>query len=131
MQGIEEMDIIIQEVQEEIVSFLYEPTPDDPEMIVQRGNQLQSYMGRLTKMLADVKYKQDMAIVHHARDSKGEVVGTVMNSFVKAKCSNQNYMVTLIEGLLKKCFAENEWNRTLVSKAKAEMQTFKSDREHN
>jgi len=120
MKGIEDFNEIVKEVQEEITSFLYESTPEAPEMIVARGNQLQSYMGRLSKMLADVKYRQDMAIVYHARESKSEVVSTVMNSYVKAKCSDENYMVTLIEGLLRKCYAENEWNRTLISKAKEE-----------
>lgn len=120
MKGIEDFDKIVKEVQEEITSFLYEPTPDDPEMIVQRGNILQSYMGRLSKILADVKYRQDIALVHHARESQREVVSTVMNSYVKAKCTDENYMVTLIEGLLRKCYAENDWNRTLVSKAKEE-----------
>ena len=130
MKGIEDIDKIIKEVQEEITSFLYEPTPDDSEMIIQRGNQLQAYMGRLSKLLADVKYRQDMALVYNTRESKGEVVGTVMNSYVKAKCTDENYMVTLIDGLLRKCYAENEWNRTLVSKAKAEMQTYNQSKEY-
>ena len=120
MIGTEDFNEIVKEVQEEIVSFLYEPIPDDPEMIEQRGSILQSYMARLSKMLADVKYRQDMAIVYHGRESKGEVAATVMNSFVKAKCADENYMVTLIDGLLKKCYAENDWNRTLISKAKEE-----------
>jgi len=131
MQGIESIESILKEVQEEIVPFLFEPTPDDIEKIIARGNQVQAYMGRLSKMLADAKFYQDHAIIYNSNESKGFVVSTVMNSYVRAKCAGENYLVTLIDSLLKKCYSENDWNRTLVSKAKAEMQTFYMDKENN
>lgn len=116
------------ELDQEIIPFLYEPVPDDPAVIEARGSQLQSYMARLSKMLTDAKYYQDHAIVSHARESKKEVPSTVMNSFVKAKCANENYLATLIESLLKKCYAENDWLRTLLSKAKEEIKVNQQNR---
>ena len=120
MLPIQDINEIAKELQEEIVDFLSEPTPDDPETIIMRGGQLQAYMGRLSKMLADAKYYQDNALVHYAEESKGKVASTVMNSYVKALCKSENRLVTILEKLLEKCKCENDWNRTLISKAKEE-----------
>lgn len=120
-------DNIVSELNEEIVLFLYESTPDDPESIVARGNKLQSYMGRLSTMLADAKYYQDNAFIHFASTTKGQVASTAASGFIKANCKDENYLVNLIENLLKKCYSENEWNRTLISKAKEEFRVSNSN----
>jgi hypothetical protein len=122
-----DFDYIVSELNEEIVKFLHTETPDDPEAIVDRGNKLQSYMGRLSTMLADAKYYQDNAFVHYANDSKGMVASTAMSGFIKARCKDENYLVNLLENLLKKCYSENEWNRTLISKAKEEFRVNNSN----
>jgi hypothetical protein len=128
MIGIKEAHVIAKEIYEEIVHFLEEPTPDEVESIISRGNQLQSYMGRLSVMLADAKYYQDNALVYHAENAKGMVSSTAMNSYVKALCKDENRLVNIIEKLLVKCQAENDWNRTLVSKAKVE---YEANRNNN
>lgn len=121
-------DQIVSELNEEIVYFLNEQTPDIPDLIIERGNKLQSYMARLSTMLADAKYYQDGAFILNARESKGDVASTAMSGYIKAKCKDENYLVTLIENLLKKCYSENEWNRTLISKSKEEFRVSNSNR---
>ena len=116
-QSLEE---ILKEIAEEIYPFLHSPTPDDPYLIEQRGANLQSYIARLTKMISDCKFWKDIAIHQAILDSRGQVAQTVMNKFCEAKCQHENYAVNVIDGLIKKCYAENDWNRTLLSKAKAE-----------
>lgn len=119
-------DQIVSELNEEIVLFLHETTPDDAESIIERGNKLQSYMGRLSTMIADAKYYQDNAYIHFASTTKGQVASTAVSGFIKANCKDENYLVNLIENLLKKCYSENEWNRTLISKAKEEFRVSNS-----
>lgn len=121
-----DFDSTVSELNEEIVHFLNEETPDDPESIIARGNKLQSYMARLSTMLADAKYYQDNALEHWAIETKGQVGSTAVSLFIKAKCKDQNYLVNLCENLLKKCYSENEWNRTLISKAKEEYRVSNS-----
>lgn len=119
-------DDTVSELNEQIVHFLNEETPDDPESIIVRGNKLQSYMARLSTMLADAKYYQDNAFEHWAIETKGQVASVAASGYIKAKCKDQNYLVNLIENLLKKCYSENEWNRTLISKAKEEFRVSNS-----
>ena len=121
-----DFDSTVSELNEEIVLFLNEETPDNPESIVVRGNKLQSYMARLSTMLADAKYYQDNALERWAIETKGQVGSTAVSLFIKAKCKDQNYLVNLIENLLRKCYSENEWNRTLISKAKEEFRVSNS-----
>lgn len=123
---VSDFDSIVSELNEQIVQFLNEETSDDPESIVARGNKLQSYMARLSTMHADAKYYQDNAYEHHAIETKGQVSSTAVSGFIKAKCKDQNYLVNLTENLLKKCYSENEWNRTLISKAKEEYRVSNS-----
>ena len=121
-----DFDSTVSELNEEIVLFLNEETPDDAESIIVRGNKLQSYMARLSTMLADAKYYQDNALEHWAIETKGQVGSTAVSLLIKAKCKDQNYLVNLVENLLKKCYSENEWNRTLISKAKEEFRVSNS-----
>ena len=114
------LEEILTEIIEEIYPFLHSPTPEHPELIEQRGANLQSYIARLTKMLSDCKYWKDIAIHQAVLDNKGKVAQTIMNKFCESECKDENYAINMVDGLIKKCYAENDWNRTLLSKAKAE-----------
>ena len=120
IQGVQPIEEILKEITEEIYIFLHQQTPEDPNVIEARGASLQSYIARLVKMLADCKYRKDIALHNVIKVNHKEVGSTVMKSYCESECQDENYMVTLVDGLLKKCYAENDWNRTLMSKAKEE-----------
>lgn len=111
---------IIDVIEKEIYPFLAEPISEEIDIVISRGDILQSYIAILVKYLADAKYYLDQKIKKVVPENKGAVSQPVMRMFCEAQCEDENYLFGLIKGLLEKCYAENDWNRTLVSKAKME-----------
>jgi hypothetical protein len=108
----------------EIQSFLAVTCSDVVEEIVNRGNDLQVYIARTGKMLADAKYHLDVATMQAIKDSIKEMPNlspSTRNDYVKSSTVYENYIANWIERLNRSCTHNSEWCRTLVSKAKAEM----------
>lgn len=101
---------------------------DNPEEAVQRGNDLSAYLARTTKMLADAKYhlntssKTDIFDILKEAAKQAGATPTAVNRLVKAASKEEQYLVDLIERLNAACTHQIDWCRTLISKAKAEMQ---------
>ena len=101
---------------------------ENPEEAVQRGNDLSAYLARTTKMLADAKYHLNTAtkadVFEILRDTAKHAGATPssINKLVKAASKNEQYLVDLIDRLNAACTHQIDWCRTVISKAKAEMQ---------
>lgn len=118
---ITEFSKIIDHIEEEIYAFLAEPISEEPEVIIERGNVMHSYMAILSKYYADSKYYSNQAMLDAIKKCKEEKIPQGLHArFCDASIANEQQLVDLIKGLLEKCYKENDWNRTLVSKAKVE-----------
>lgn len=98
---------------------------DDPNEATQVGNTLVVYLARTGKMLADAKYWQDDAIKNCTMveiGMKRNISPTIMKKLIEASTKKENYLVNWIERLNRACTHKLDWLRTLISKAKAEMQ---------
>ena len=103
-------------------------TPSDNiEEIVERGNALIVYINRTGKMLADARYhlntvrKSDiMKIIQEIIPEK--LSAKVQNMLVDASALEQQFLVDWCERLNRTAVHQLDWCRTLISKAKAEMQ---------
>lgn len=119
-QYITPFENIIKDIEEVIYPFLAEPISEEPSIIESRGSILQAHIATLVKYLADSKYYLDQKIQVVVPDNKGKVAQPVMRIYCESLCEDENYLHNLIGGLLDKCYKENDWNRTLLSKAKEE-----------
>lgn len=98
---------------------------DDPNEATQVGNTLVVYLARTGKMLADAKYWQDDAIKNCTMveiGMKRNISPTIMKKLIEASTKRENYLVNWIERLNRSCTHKLDWLRTLISKAKVEMQ---------
>lgn len=111
-----------------IQDFLNIPISENPEEAVQRGNDLAACLARTTKMLADAKYhlntssKTDIFDILKEAAKQAGATPTAINRLVKSASKEEQYLVDLIERLNAACTHQIDWCRTLLSKAKAEMQ---------
>lgn len=108
-----------------IQSYLAVICSEDVNEVVQRGNDLQVYIARTGKMLADIKYHLDVATIQAIKDSIKDfptMSPSTRNDYTRASTSYLNYLYLLIERLNRSCTHNSEWCRTLISKAKVEMQ---------
>ena len=120
-------DDLLQEAQA-LQDFLESEIPEDINIVVERGNQLSSYLARSGKMTADAKYWMNI----HQKQSAERVIeliredlissATSRNSLVEAYSADQRYLYNWTERLNRACTHQLDWCRTLVSKAKAELQ---------
>jgi hypothetical protein len=109
----------------QIDSYLQITCGDDPNEAVEVGNTLVVYMARTGKMLADARYHQDEAIKNSTLveiGMKRNISPTIMKKLIEASTKRENYLVNWIERLNRACTHKIEWLRTLISKAKTEMQ---------
>lgn len=110
-----------------IQEYLEITMSEQPEEVVDRGNELAVYIPRTGKMLADAQYHRDAMmqseIMGLLRDTaKQSLSPSTVNKLVDAACKDANYLATWCERLHKSAVRQYEWCRTLISKAKAEMQ---------
>jgi hypothetical protein len=101
---------------------------DEPSACALRGSDLEVYMARTGKMLADAKYwlheQMNSAITESLKESlktKGWSATTI-NKKIEALCKNENYLVNWIERLNRTCTHQLAFMITMISKHKAEMQ---------
>lgn len=112
----------------EIDEFLNVTCSEQIEEIVDRGNDLNAYLARTVKMLADAKYhlnrKKQSDIMDILRDTgkQAKATSTAINELVKSACKEEQYLVDFCDRLNAACTHQIEWCRTLISKAKTEMQ---------
>lgn len=111
-----------------IQEFLDVTMSDNPEEAVHRGNDLTAYLGRTTKMLADAKYhlnestKADVFDILKEAAKQAKATPSAINKLVKSASRDDQYLVDLIERLNAACVHQLDWCRTIISKAKTEMQ---------
>ena len=101
---------------------------DDINEIVERGNDLIVYINRTGKMLADAKYHLNKM----RKDEIMEVIQQIIPEKLSAKAQNalvdsiareQQFLVDWCERQNRTAVHQLDWCRTLISKAKVEMQT--------
>ena len=103
-------------------------TPSDNiEEIVERGNDLIVYISRTGKMLADAKYHLNVIRKAEIMDILKIIIpeklsAKVQNALIDSVAREQQYLVDWCERLNRTAVHQLDWCRTLISKAKAEMQ---------
>ncbi|HEX7906207.1 MAG TPA: hypothetical protein VF487_20175 [Chitinophagaceae bacterium] len=122
-------DAILKEC-EQIQSFLEADYPiDEPAACEAKGKELEVYMARSGKMLADAKYWQDQfvnsAITETVREALlAQKVWSIslVNKKVDALAKEYNYLVNWCDRINRTCTHQLDFIRTMLSKHKAEMQ---------
>lgn len=115
LESIEKMANSVQEYLEITVS-------DNPEEIVERGNDLTVYLAQTSKLLADAKYhlntSKKASIILHA---KKKLSPTIFKELINSSTERETYFVNWIERLNRACTHELDWLRSVLSKMKEEM----------
>lgn len=110
-----------------IQDFLEITISDNPQEVIERGNDLQVYMARTGKMLADAKYilneqkrTETMNVVQEfIIDHK--LSAKVQNALIDGLCKEAQYLVDWIDRLNAACTHQLDWCRSVNSKNKEEM----------
>ncbi len=107
-------------------SYLEITVSEQPEEVVERGNELSVIIARSGKMKADAEYHRDAMmqseIMTLLKDTaKAQLPASAINKLLDAACKDYNYMTTACDRLNRSATHQLEWCRTLVSKAKAEL----------
>jgi hypothetical protein len=94
--------------------------------MIERGNDLNVFLARSGKMLADAKYhldaKTQSVLIDELRKA-GTLAGipaTTINILIKSSCKQENYLVNWLERINRTCVHQLDWLRTCISKAKEE-----------
>ncbi|MEG2061803.1 MAG: hypothetical protein RRY33_08110 [Alistipes sp.] len=117
------MDKLIKEAQT-IQDFLEITSSDDPAELSLRLSEINVYMARSGKMLADAKLLQDNAIASvYAQHFKAiqKMPATVVIKFVNSQCAGANYLVNWLDRINRTCVHQGDNIRTQVSFAKEDM----------
>lgn len=110
-----------------IDEFLNITQSEEMEEAVLRGNQLNSYMARSGKLLADAKFhlnnamKSEIMEVLRQNAKMNNVSHTATNALIKSLCKDEQYLVDWADRVNATCTHQLDWCRTLISKAKEEM----------
>ena len=111
----------------EIDAYMGVTPSDNIEEIVERGNDLIVYISRTGKMLADAKYHLNVIRKAEIMDILKIIIpeklsAKVQNALIDSVAREQQYLVDWCERLNRTAVHQLDWCRTLISKAKAEMQ---------
>lgn len=117
----------LKEEAQQIQEFLEITMSDNPQEVIERGNDLQVYMARTGKMLADAKYilneqkrTETMNVVQEfIIDQK--LSARVQNALIDGLCKECQYLVDWIDRLNAACTHQLDWCRSVNSKNKEEM----------
>lgn len=117
----------LKEEAQQIQDFLEITMSDNPQEVIERGNDLQVYMARTGKMLADAKYilneqkrTETMNVVQEfIIDQK--LSARVQNALIDGLCKEFQYLVDWIDRLNAACTHQLDWCRSVNSKNKEEM----------
>ena len=117
---IEQLEIEV----EGIEAFLVTLPPSDISLIIEHGDEVNTYIARTGKMLADAKYHKDVALRESIIYQLGKQAGcppSVLTKLVDAACSRQNLLVNTCDRLNKAATHRLDWLRTSTSMAKEEL----------
>lgn len=110
-----------------IQSFTEETMSENATEAVLRGNDLAVYMSRTGKLLADAKCHRDnklnSEIVQQMKTISG-LAPSVATKYIDTVCKQENYLMNWAERLNRTTTHQLDWCRTVISKAKAEMNHF-------
>ncbi|HEX8575791.1 MAG TPA: hypothetical protein VF677_05815 [Flavobacterium sp.] len=107
--------------------FLEIELSEDAQEAVVRGNTLTVYMARSGKLLADAKILHDRKLrsdIIEQIKSINSMAPSVAVKFTNTLVENESYLVNWATRINASCTHQLDWCRTLISKAKAEMQAF-------
>lgn len=115
-----------------IQSFLESDYPlEEPAACEAKGKDLEVYMARSGKMLADAKYWQDQfngsAISETVKLALAEQPYwsiTLINKKVSSLAKDYNYLVNWCDRINRTCTHQLDFVRTMISKHKEEMRTL-------
>jgi len=120
-------DEILSELQN-IDAFLNITMSEQVEEAVQRGNDLAVYIARSGKLLADAQYhlnekmKEEVFETLQKTAKQAGATATAINAIIKSLCKQEQYVVDWCERVNRSATHQLDWARTLISKAKVEMQ---------
>lgn len=100
---------------------------EDVQEAIERGNYCAAQLARTGKLLADAKIIRDRKLSSEVVTNLKKVIAlpaSTANKYVDALCFDENYLVNWCERVNRSCTHQLDWCRTLISKAKAEMQAF-------
>ena len=89
-----------------------------------RGNELNAYMARSGKILADAKYHRDERLKDSVFEHLKEIINlsaTTANKYVDSLCKDENYLVNWAERVNRTCTHQLDWCRSVLSKQKEEL----------
>ena len=112
---------------QKIQDFLEITMSDDPQEVIERGSDLQVYMARTGKMLADAKYILNAQKHNETMDIVRDFIidqklsAKVQNALIDGLCKDTQYLVDWIDRLNASCTHQLDWCRSVNSKNKEEM----------
>lgn len=113
----------------DIQNFLEMTMSEDAQEAVVRGNDLSVYMARTGKLVADSKYHRDQKLRSEMIKEYQKLLdfpASVAVKYTDTLVENETYLMTWATRLNASCTHQLDWCRTIISKAKAEMQAFPS-----
>jgi hypothetical protein len=128
------MNLIItppQEIADElgtIDQFLNITMSEDAEEAVLRGNDLAAHIARTGKLYADARYhlnekkKSDVFEVLEKTAKQAGATATAINAIVNSLCKEEQFLVDWADRANRTATHQLDWVRSVLSKAKAEMQ---------
>ena len=122
---------------QQIQEFLEITMSDNPQEVIERGNDLQVYMARTGKLLADAKYMLNEKKRHETMDIIRDFIidqklsAKVQNSLIDGLCKEEQYLVDWIDRLNAACTHQLDWCRSVNSKNKEEMRLTNIGKEFN
>ena len=111
----------------EIQDFLQITMSEDANEAGVRGNDLAVYMARTGKLVADCKYHRDQKLRSEMIKEYQKLLdfpASVAVKYTETLVENETYAMTWATRLNASCTHQLDWCRTIISKAKAEMQAF-------
>ena len=122
---------------QQIQEFLEITMSDNPQEVIERGNDLQVYMARTGKLLADAKYILNDQRRHETMDIIRDFIidqklsAKVQNALIDGLCKEEQYLVDWIDRLNAACTHQLDWCRSVNSKNKEEMRLTNIGKEFN
>lgn len=110
---------------EGIQAYLEITASDDPNELVARLSELNVYLARTGRMLAEATGIRDRAVaeVYASRaETIGRMPATVARRFVESLTAEENELVTWLDRLNRTCTHQSENIRTQVSFAKQQLE---------
>ncbi len=114
---------MLQEIKD-MQSFLEITPSDNPHELVQRLTDINVYMARSGKLLADAKAYQDQIVANvydRHNDFLSRVPATVAMKFISAQCVAANQIVTWLERMNRAFVHQGDNIRTQISFAKQDI----------